>query len=86
MDKATESAARPRAGYSCEYCRLGEERSNLKFCVDHVIARQHGGGDGLENLALACGFCNRHKGPNVAGVDPETQQILRLFHPRRPLG
>jgi hypothetical protein len=26
--------------------------------------------------------CNRHKGPNVAGIDPETEELTRLFHPR----
>ncbi len=30
-----------------------------------------------------CVFCNRHKGPNVAGVDPTTKRIVPLFHPRR---
>jgi hypothetical protein len=26
--------------------------------------------------------CNRHKGPNIAGIDPKTGQMSRLFHPR----
>ena len=26
--------------------------------------------------------CNRHKGPNLAGIDPETGELTRLFHPR----
>lgn len=34
------------------------------------------------NLALACTHCNRHKGPNIAGFDAETGQIVRLFNPR----
>jgi len=34
------------------------------------------------NLALACFHCNTHKGPNVAGMDRLTGQIVRLFHPR----
>jgi len=46
------------------------------------VARQHGGQTVLENLALACLHCNRHKGPNIAGADPNTGEILRLFHPR----
>lgn len=36
----------------------------------------------MENLALACPHCNRYKGPNIAGVDPESGQLARLFHPR----
>jgi hypothetical protein len=37
----------------------------------------------LENLALACIDCNLHKGPNLTGIDPETNQVTELFHPRR---
>lgn len=55
----------------------------LPFQVDHVIARKHGGGDEPENLALSCFNCNSFKGPNVAGVDPETGQVAPLSHPRR---
>jgi hypothetical protein len=50
--------------------------------VDHVVAKQHRGATVLSNLAMACFHCNAHKGPNVAGVDPHTGSIVRLFHPR----
>jgi HNH endonuclease len=53
------------------------------FHVDHVVARQHGGETTLENLALACLHCNQRKGPNIAGMDPETAELVQLFHPRR---
>jgi hypothetical protein len=53
--------------------------------VEHVLPRKHGGGDDLDNLALACIDCNLHKGSNVAGYDPETRQLTELFHPRRQL-
>lgn len=49
---------------------------------DHIIATQHGGKTTLDNLALACLQCNRCKGPNIASLDPETQQTVRLFNPR----
>jgi hypothetical protein len=55
----------------------------VPFQVDHIIAQQHGGPTTLENLALSCLHCNTHKGPNLARVDPETGQIVRLFHPRQ---
>jgi hypothetical protein len=35
------------------------------------------------NLAWACFSCNLCKGPNVAGIDPLTGRLTRLFHPRR---
>jgi hypothetical protein len=53
------------------------------FQIDHIVARQHGGLQEPENLALACIHCNRFKGPNVAGVDPDSGEVVRLFHPRR---
>ncbi|MBX9628041.1 MAG: hypothetical protein K2X82_29855, partial [Gemmataceae bacterium] len=33
----------------------------------------------------ACVVCNRHKGPNLAGIDRPTSPTrpVRLFHPRR---
>jgi hypothetical protein len=49
---------------------------------DHIIAKQHGGSDELHNLALACIHCNRYKGPNIAGMGPDTGELTRLFHPR----
>jgi 5-methylcytosine-specific restriction endonuclease McrA len=38
--------------------------------IEQVIARQPGGSDEIDNLALACHRCNLHKGPNLTGVDP----------------
>jgi hypothetical protein len=55
----------------------------LPFHIDHIIARQHGGATVLENLAFSCLHCNRHKGPNIAGTDPSTGKLVRLFHPRK---
>jgi len=74
-----------RAGARCEYCGLPAAFHPLPFQIDHIIARQHGGTTELENLALACIHCNRFKGPNIAGLDRDTGQIVRLFHPRRDL-
>jgi hypothetical protein len=73
---------RRRAGDRCEYCRIPFPQYRLPFQVDHVIARQHEGSSELGNLALACFHCNRHKGPNIAGIDPVTGDVVRLFHPR----
>jgi hypothetical protein len=55
----------------------------VRFHIEHIIARQHGGGTDPDNLALACGKCNFSKGPNIAALDPETGQLVPLFHPRR---
>jgi hypothetical protein len=61
---------------------LPETLSELHHVVDHIIATQHRGPTLSENLALCCGRCNRHKGPNVGGIDPATGQLTRLFNPR----
>ena len=33
--------------------------------------------------ALACDRCNLFKGPNLSSIDPEANEVVRLFHPRR---
>ena len=71
-----------RAGRRCEYCHLPSAVYPLPFHIDHIIARQHGGETDLDNLALACLHCNRHKGPNIAGIDQATGALVLLFDPR----
>lgn len=73
---------RRRAQGRCEYCLIPEVFLSLHE-PDHIIAAQHRGSTSPENLALACFDCNRQKGPNLSSVDPETGQIVQLFHPRR---
>jgi hypothetical protein len=53
------------------------------FHIEHIVAKQHGGPTELANLALACWYCNLKKGPNLTGVDPETTNVVPLFHPRK---
>ncbi len=79
---ALREAVHARAGGCCEYCRVPDIGSFFGHEPDHIIATQHGGKTTLGNLALACLQCNRYKGPNIASVDPGTQQTVRLFNPR----
>lgn len=83
MDPAIQAAVRARAKARCEYCRFPEAFAELPFHCDHIIARQHGGESSIDNLAFACCFCNRFKGPNLSGVDPKSTDVVRLFDPRR---
>ncbi|MGA8350541.1 MAG: HNH endonuclease [Isosphaeraceae bacterium] len=53
-----EKHVRRRARHRCEYCQLPQSASRLRHQIDHIIARQHGGGDALSNLALCCVHCN----------------------------
>ncbi|HEY2411811.1 MAG TPA: HNH endonuclease signature motif containing protein [Pirellulaceae bacterium] len=71
-----------RAGGRCEYCQLPQALTIVAHAIDHIISQQHHGGTTADNLYLACAHCNRHKGPNLSGIDPESNQLVRLFNPR----
>ena len=83
LPEAVRRLVRKRSGGRCEYCRFPLALDPALPAADHIIARQHGGTNDLGNLADACFFCNTHKGSNVAGIDPDTVRITRLFHPRQ---
>jgi len=76
---------RDRARRRCEYCLAPEILTLVRHEVDHIIALKHGGDTAPENLALCCTLCNKHKGTDIACIDPETGRIEPLFHPRRDL-
>jgi hypothetical protein len=83
MDAATSQIVRHRAGNRCEYCHLLQDFSALRFHIEHIVARQHGGTDASDNLALACPECNFHKGTNLSSIDPDTGKTSSLFNPRK---
>ena len=83
MDEGPRQLVWERAGAACEYCRIPQRFDTLPFQIDHIIPEKHHGPTQADNLALACLNCNSHKGPNLAGIDPETGELTRLFHPRR---
>lgn len=83
MDAQSREFVRLRAGGICEYCRLPESCDPFQsFHLEHVIARQHGGDDGLENLCWSCSRCNYRKGTNLATIDSESGRLTPLFNPR----
>ncbi|MEO8428791.1 MAG: HNH endonuclease [Verrucomicrobiota bacterium] len=77
MDSATVELVRQRSAHRCP-----QSASVLRFHIEHIIARQHGGSDDAANLALACPECNYQKGTNLTGIDPDTGNVTPLFHPR----
>jgi hypothetical protein len=84
MDAATRDFVWTRASDRCEYCRIHQTNEPFyRLHVEHIVAKQHGGTDVPENLALACHHDNDHKGTNLTGVDPSTGKVMRLFNPRR---
>ena len=83
MDRSLQELVWGRAANRCEYCQVPQSYDRLPFEIDHIIAEQHDGPTKASNLCLCCFACNRHKGPNIAGVDPQTRKIVSLFNPRR---
>lgn len=83
MNQTLIALVRQRARECCEYCHLPQAHSAIPFEIDHIIARKHKGPTAEDNLAFACFFCNSAKGPNIAGLDPESGKVVPLFNPRR---
>ena len=55
MDEQLRQTVRERADHRCEYCCLPQDAEPFfVYHVEHIVARQHGGSDDNENLALAC--------------------------------
>jgi len=76
---------RQRAAVLCEYCHTDEHWQLVPFTLDHILPTSEGGDDTLENLALACFHCNRHKSDKQSVFDADTQNVIPLFNPRRML-
>ncbi|HLB45740.1 MAG TPA: HNH endonuclease signature motif containing protein [Anaerolineales bacterium] len=71
------------AGRRCGYCLTAESIVGAPMEIDHIIPQSLGGLTEEENLWLACSLCNDHKGDRIAALDPVTDEIVRLFDPRR---
>lgn len=79
VDPSLREFLSERAGFCCEYCQMPVQYDPLPFQVDHIIARKHRGQTVEDSLSLSCFACNIHKGPSIAGVDPNTGEIVSLF-------
>ncbi|MGB8702641.1 MAG: HNH endonuclease signature motif containing protein [Thermosynechococcaceae cyanobacterium] len=71
-----------RAGNCCEYCCFPQRVTFLAFEMEHIISEKHGGTTTLDNLALACPYCNRAKGTDLGSLDPVTNKLTPFFNPR----
>ena len=72
-----------RARHCCEYCLLDERDSYTPHLVDHFVSQKHGGPSDPQNLAWACARCNSWKGSDISSIDPDTGELVLLYHPRR---
>jgi hypothetical protein len=71
-----------RAEALCEYCLIAEDDTFFGCEVDHIISEKHGGATDVDNLALACVFCNQARGSDVGSFHRETNAFVRFFNPR----
>lgn len=72
-----------RAYHFCSYCLTQEEVVGLRFTIDHIIAESLGGQTTAENLCLVCWDCNLIKNKRIAALDPDTGNLVALFHPNQ---
>ncbi len=82
ISDALRATVAERANYCCEYCRLPLRYSLFRFQVDHIVSLKHGGKTVLENLALACGFCNTNKGADLGTFLDAPKNLIPFFNPR----
>lgn len=74
-----------RAKGYCEYCQSPARYGVQSFECEHIIPISKEGTTELDNLAFACGGCNRIKASKTTGIDPDRGQEVALFHPRQQL-
>jgi HNH endonuclease len=77
------SSVAARAEHRCEYCRAPEVLFNFRFEVEHIVPKSKRGSDEDFNLALSCHGCNLFKSDAETGIDPNSNEIVVLFNPRR---
>jgi hypothetical protein len=70
-----------RAGGFCEYCRLHQTASGVKYHLEHIFPKSLGGATQFSNLALACAGCNLAKSDRPDGEDDDGNPQA-FFNPR----
>lgn len=78
-----QQRVRRRAGNRCEYCLSHQDYVMGVLQIDHIWPVGLGGENTEDNLCLACELCNQHKWKKTHGVDPQTGERVRLYHPRQ---
>jgi hypothetical protein len=65
----------------CRYCGLVQIGQATVFHIDHVLPKSKGGLTSIDNLALQCPHCSLHKSNKTHATDPESGQLVPLYHP-----
>ncbi len=71
-----------RAKGMCEYCKSPANISSHSFAIEHITPEVKGGKTTKDNLAFSCQGCNNRKYDKTSAIDPKTQELVNLFHPR----
>jgi HNH endonuclease len=72
-----------RARGICEYCRSQTKYAIDALVIDHIQPVSRGGKTIADNLALSCQTCNNYKYNKTKSLDPATNELVPLFHPRQ---
>lgn len=80
--RATKRLIYERAKGCYEYCQACEYNTGQPMHIEHIDLN---GGNKSDNLCLSCSSCNLSKAVATTGRDPETQEIITLFNPRKQI-
>lgn len=81
ISKRLREQVTQRARGRCEYCHT-PKAIVVEMAIDHILPESAGGPTVASNLCLACIGCNTYKREHQTGIDPQTGEEVRLFHPR----
>jgi HNH endonuclease len=82
ISNALRQLVAARAQGLCEYCQTAQTIV-IEMELDHIVPEAAGGTTEADNLCLACISCNTFKSAYQTGIDPQTDEEVRLFHPRQ---
>jgi hypothetical protein len=64
-----------RDGDRCWYCGYALTEGDRACTIDHVLPRSEGGSNRLENLRLACSYCNGRRARFPEGVYEKSEAL-----------
>ena len=83
ISSALRQLVTEQSQYRCSYCQTQMDISGIQFTLDHIIPESLGGLTETNNLCLACWDCNLIKQNRISVHDPQTAELIALFHPRQ---
>lgn len=83
ISKSLRRKVAERSQYRCSYCQTQLSIIGLSFTIDHIVPIKLGGSSDIDNLCLACWDCNIAKKARTTGLDSQTGEQIRLFHPNQ---